>query len=423
MTIHAIISSACLVLVASTLVLSEPIYHLDRSLTYRLHNPFSRNWTSQTLEPSSFFSTNVANSTLQDRFNAGQNATFISLSDEFDDLFGENPEAVMVANNTLPIFFEAGIWVPGNGTKGENGSVWFTADTEAVNNTTSEIPKVHIFDLSNNKVIRPNLSHNLIYPNGGTLYGSRDDHSVLLTTFGSEDVSGSIVIVDTNTFQVKTLVNSYWGYRLNSPDDVAFATFDQGHVVYFTDTTFAAQFGYSGTPQLSNAVWRFDVDTGMLINAISAEDIPNANGVRLNKEGTKLYVTDSSGSLISQKGNVTASSNIYVYDLDQSGTPMNKRVFGTSIHALLTPDGIKVDDDGRVWTGESGGIVIRSSQGKLLGFINAVPLLAQPNFKLKIPDIANFALAGDEIIIGANFYVYRIKLNRQIVSPDRVGGA
>ncbi|UZJ55612.1 hypothetical protein CBS101457_004932 [Exobasidium rhododendri] len=414
---------ALILLLASTLAKAEALFHLDRSLTYRLDNPFSRNYTSDLVGPSSFFSTNVSNSTQQDALRSGYNATFVSLSDEFDDLFGSNPQAVLAAHNAQPIFFEAGIWVPGNGTNGENGSVWFTADTETTNYTSASLPKIHVLDLSTNQVSQPAFSHSITNPNGGTLYGSRSDHAVLIAALGNTTVGGSIVKVDTRTYKVETLVNSYWGYPFNSPDDVAFARFDQGDVIYFTDLTFPSELSYHGPSQQNNAVWRFDLESGTLVNVIAATDISAPNGVRLNKEGTKLYVSDFSGSVASQKGNATASSNIYVYDLDESGTPYNKRVFGTSIHSILLPDGMKIDDDGRVWTGENGGIVIRSSRGRILGFINPIPLVLAPDSELQTPEIANFALAGDEVVIGADTSVYRVKLTRQIVSPDRVGGA
>lgn len=63
------------------------------------------------------------------------------------------------------------------------------------------------------------------------------------------------------------------------------------------------------------------------------------NGIRANKQGTKLYVTDtpepdlpgvgesetSGGQLVFHS---TASSAIYVFDLTEDGFPINKRLFG-----------------------------------------------------------------------------------------------
>jgi gluconolactonase len=328
--------------------------------------------------------------------------------------------STLAVQSSKPYFHEAGVWIPGDGANGENGTVWFSGNGQADDLSPAV---VHILNLSDNKIHQPPLSQDLSVPNGGTLYGSKCNHSVLLTSQGSMAKSGSIVKINTKTYEVETLVNSYWGLRMNSPNDVAFATFEQGNVIFFTDPTFGNQNHFTGSPQQSNAVWRLDLESGMLVNVISALDIPMPNGVRLNKEWTRLYVTDWSGAETSQKGNTTASTNIYVFDLDNYGTPMNKRVFATSTHPLNVPDGIKVDDEGRVWTGEGGGVFVRSKYGRILGFINPVPIVQPSSTDLISPLIANFALAGDEVVIAAENRIYRIKLTRQIVSPDRVGGA
>lgn len=409
-----------LIFLFAPIVYAEAIFHLDASLTRVLPNPFARNWTTTLLGPSSFFSTSTGNVNKESDIQSGYNSTFISLSKEFDSLFGNDPQAVLAVNASQPYFHEAGVWVPGNTSDGSNGTVWFT---KAAQEKDSDSSNVHILDLSNNHLSRPALSSNLSAPNGGTLYGSPDDHAVLLTTQGSMQNSGSIVKIDTRTYSVETLVNSYWGLRLNSPNDVAFATFEQGNVIFFSDPTFGAQGHLTGSPQLNNAVWRLDLDSGFLVNVISALDVPIPNGIQLDNKCKKLYVCDWSGAETNLKGNSTASLNIYVFDLDQYGTPMNKRVFATSTSSLLPPDGIKIDDEGRVWTGEGGGIFVRSKRGNILGFINPIHLFQPPNANVSKPAIANFALAGDEIVIGAEDRVYRVKLSRQIVNPDRIGRA
>lgn len=97
---------------------------------------------------------------------------------------------------------------------------------------------------------------------------------------------------------------------------------------------------------------------------IDRTDVLVPNGIRVNREQNKLYVTDTPPP--SEGGDLpTASAAIYVFDLDENAFPSNRRLFGLAERGI--PDGIKLDDAGRVWTGEGDGIVVRNSGGKLIG--------------------------------------------------------
>jgi gluconolactonase len=79
------------------------------------------------------------------------------------------------------------------------------------------------------------------------------------------------------------------------------------------------------------------------------------------------------------------------------------------------PDGIKVDDKGRVWTGEGEGIVVRNARGKVIGLFNAETLLAPGS---QTP-IANFALAGRTLVVEANERLWRVELGEVIIDGGR----
>jgi sugar lactone lactonase YvrE len=68
----------------------------------------------------------------------------------------------------------------------------------------------------------------------------------------------------------------------------------------------------------------------------------------------KLYVTDSSATRsfpTLQGGAVdTESPVIFVYDLDENALPVNKCM--ADISRSRVPDGIHVDGEDRIWTGE-----------------------------------------------------------------------
>jgi hypothetical protein len=83
MLLHIV--AAC---IAASFAQAEPIFHLDSVRTRVLPDPFSRNWITTLITPSSFFATIVGgNNTVQEQVTSGLNSTFISLSDEFDELF------------------------------------------------------------------------------------------------------------------------------------------------------------------------------------------------------------------------------------------------------------------------------------------------------------------------------------------------
>lgn len=66
--------------------------------------------------------------------------------------------------------------------------------------------------------------------------------------------------------------------------------------MYFTDVDYG--FYVNRTAQLPNAVWRYTPSTQALVPVISRADILGPNGVRVNANGTKLYVGeyDSGGA-------------------------------------------------------------------------------------------------------------------------------
>lgn len=79
-------------------------------------------------------------------------------------------------------------------------------------------------------------------------------------------------------------------------------------------------------------------------------------------------------------------------------------------------DGIKVDDKGRVWTAEYEGIVVRNSFGKVIGVFNKEVILGSPTPKV---EMANFAIAGDTLVLLAVDKVYTVKLAEEVISPSR----
>jgi len=141
--------------------------------------------------------------------------------------------------------------------------------------------------------------------------------------------------------------------------------------------------------------------------------VRHVTGVRVSPDQRTLYVTSS---VTTAQGNadpglVSNSPAIYSFDLDHRLRPTNRQVFGLVRDGIA--DGIHVDDAGRVWTGESGGITVRRDDGKVLGEFNRNFFVSANNATLPP---ANFALAGDTLVFTAVTKLWTIKLGATLVT-------
>lgn len=152
---------------------------------------------------------------------------------------------------------------------------------------------------------------------------------------------------------------------------------------------------------------------------VGRDDILGVNGIRINRQMTKMYIGETSATETYGGGGGNFSSPaLWVFDIDDDARLVNKRFFGMSRAAGV--DGMHLDDAGRVWTGEGEGIVVRNEAGKVIGIINSEPLLS-PDRKPVIP-LANFALAGNKLVILALTKLYVVELAQTITTPGAFAG-
>lgn len=233
---------------------------------------------------------------------------------------------------------------------------------------------------------------------------------------GNATVAPSVYAVDPQDGATTIVINSYFGLRFNGPNDMTWVKRGNKSYMFFTDDPLSYIYDGGQIPVLTDAVWRYDPQEQSLVAMISRADIVVPNGITVNAEQTKLYVTDTTPINLADAGtgvNYTAGSNtIYSFDLDEDLFPINKRMLG--IARTDIPDGLHVDDYGRIWTGESEGIVVRNPQGKVIGIFNAETILADQSIL-----IANFALAGDVLVLEASKRLWTLKLTQTLVLPDR----
>jgi len=199
--------------------------------------------------------------------------------------------------------------------------------------------------------------------NGNTL----DSAGRLLTC----EHSGRRVALLEKDGTLKTLVDSFEGRKLNSPNDVIVRP---DGTVWFTDP----EYGLKTNPQTKqkedkqqpgNYVYRHDPQSGKTTAVV--KDFVQPNGLAFSPDGKKLYVADSG-----------APKHIRCFDVAADGTVANGRVFCTIDKG--GPDGIRVDRDGRVWSSAGDGVHVFAVDGRRLG-------------KILVPEApANLCFGGDD---------------------------
>lgn len=159
---------------------------------------------------------------------------------------------------------------------------------------------------------------------------------------------------------ITTLVDSYNGKRLNSPNDVVVKS---DGTIWFTDPSYGIDSDYEGykseREQPGCYVYRFDPADGSL--TVVADDFARPNGLAFSPDESILYISDTGRS----------------HDPDH---PTHIRQFSVNGAKLTNPgvftvvdngasDGFRLDTDGNVWTSAGPGVNVYDSSGDLLGRI------------------------------------------------------
>jgi gluconolactonase len=158
---------------------------------------------------------------------------------------------------------------------------------------------------------------------------------------------------------VETVVDSFQGARLNSPNDLI--SLANGDII-FTDPVYGLRQpdgSIAGQEYPFSGVFRWSAADGSL--TVLADDFAAPNGLAMPDDGSKLYVCD------------TREGHIRVFDVAGDGSLQNGKVF---CEARLgeregRPDGMKLDSQGNVYLAANSpeGIWVFDPEGALLGFI------------------------------------------------------
>lgn len=349
-----------------------------------------------------FVNTNTTNKSDNKLLAAAQATPFVSYDAEFLDIIGPNPTLKLIAERRTAFAGEAGVWVP------ERNEVWFTS------NTNGDSQSLEVLDLKTSQIHVSKTNLPILNPNGGYYFNG----TVYITSGGTIEDAPCIYAIDPSTGSTIIVLNTFFGLAFNGPNDVTWVKRGNKAYMFFTDDPISIRYspGSDIPSQLPDAVWRFDPQSRSLVPVISRADILIPNGIRINANQTKLYITDSSATdaFPALAGGAAGSGSpaIYVYDLDEDMFPVNRRMIGLSRTGV--PDGIHIDDAGNVWTAEYEGVVVRSPQGKVLGVFNSQAYSVNAT-----THVANFALAGDELIILDVERMWSVKLARAVIDPAR----
>jgi gluconolactonase len=194
---------------------------------------------------------------------------------------------------------------------------------------------------------------------------------------------------------VTTLVERHAGKRLNSPNDVVVKS---DGTIWFSDPVYGISNDYEGGRQESEqppALYRFDPATNEI--RVMAGDFDGPNGLAFSPDERRLYVAETG-----DQSKPDPRQYIRVFDVAPDGA-----LSGGDIFHKIEPgycDGMRVDEDGNVWSSAGDGVHCISPEGKLMG-------------KILVPHrVSNITFGGptkNRLFIGGSHTLYAIFLDRR----------
>jgi gluconolactonase len=158
---------------------------------------------------------------------------------------------------------------------------------------------------------------------------------------------------------ITVLAETFEGKRLTGPNDVVVKSDGS---IWFSDNGAGIRgnyLGHKGTPELPFRVYRIDGRTGEMTVAIG--DMARPNGLAFSPDESRLYVVDTPGE----------PKTTHVYDIVDGVKAVKGRVF---FDTKGWADGIRVDTEGNVWCGFTGGegedgVAVFAPDGTMIGRI------------------------------------------------------
>lgn len=249
----------------------------------------------------------------------------------------------------------------------------------------SDIPGNTIYRWTGRKFVvyrdSSNNSNGLLFMNDGDL---------LACEHGSRSITRY-----SPTGKLTTLVDSYRGSRLNSPNDLCRSL---SGTIYFTDPPWGLA-DLNDDPEKEipfNGVYRWKNGETFLIDST----LSWPNGIALSPDERYLYVANM--EIIQENGEERYDVFWMRYGLNESGEVVAREVFFRALDTTQPggPDGMKVDSRGNLFVSGPGGILVLDRDGEHLGTIS-IPIPAT--------NLA-FGPREKELFITARSTVYRVTM-------------
>ena len=215
------------------------------------------------------------------------------------------------------------------------------------------------------------------------------DGRLLVCEQGTRDAPARIAALDPATGESETLVVAWRDLPLNSPNDIVVA---RDGSIWFTDPSYGFLQGFRPEPQSGDYVYRHDPATGR--TDVVADSFDKPNGLAFSPDESVLYIGDSGANHEVGTYDPRRPHHIVAFDVRDCRRLENAHLF--AVIAPGFPDGIKVDDEGRVYASCFSGVQIFEPDGELVGEID-------------LPGAVNFAFGGDTLFITTDTAVWAAK--------------
>jgi gluconolactonase len=189
------------------------------------------------------------------------------------------------------------------------------------------------------------------------------------------------------------LADNFEGKRFNSPNDVVVKSDGS---IWFTDPAYGIESDYEGfrsEPEIGGShVYRIDPGNGNC--TIVADDFKQPNGLAFSVDERCLYIVDS-GYTHAPDG----PRHIRQFEVGENGRLSGGDVFSECVDGIY--DGLRLDEDGRIWVGAGDGVHCHLADGALAG-------------KIKVPErVANLCFGGprrNRLFLAATSSLYTVLL-------------
>jgi len=189
---------------------------------------------------------------------------------------------------------------------------------------------------------------------------------------------------------ITVITDRFDGKRYNSPNDVVVKS---DGTIWFTDPTYGIDTDYEGhkapAEQDGSHAYRVNLD-GSVDRVLS--DFIKPNGLAFSPDETRLYVVDSGRTHVPD-----GPRHIRVFDVAADGGLSGGAVFADNGNY----DGLRLDEDDRVWTSATEAVHCYEPDGTLLGEI----VIGEP-----VSNVCFGGLKRNRLFITATTSVYAVML-------------